>query len=420
VALVLALGLLAMAAAVPLARAATTWPDSPTCFWGRPNDPNVVNVAYPDKAATYWSGRPFLPPGSELVLHGRYPHARYMSFNAYNAQLQPVDGLADVKIAADAGSTNPFVVGADRTAAARDYTLRIVQGPAPATRAPNTLYMDAPIVLYRVYVPDSGRDLTGDVGLPSVTLRLADGSTSSMSSACKATDATTPLGSDAAGLPVQSSFRDGDLPGTPLTTFPAKNPVHWEKFFNLQHVNAAFLTDGTPLRPVVDDNLADSKGGYLSNTDNSYAVGLGNRGFGPVLVLHGRAPVTPHTRDGASTMPTGDMRYWSLCTNERNSTRYIDCAVDEDVPLAADGTYTVVVSAPADRPANAQSACGVAWLAWGTSPETLVILRHMLPDPAFTHAIQNVEKPDQLVPVLGDYLPTGTHTTKAAFESRGC
>ncbi len=25
-----------------------------------------------------------------------------------------------------------------------------------------------------------------------------------------------------------------------------------------------------------------------------------------------------------------------------------------------------------------------------------------------------------LIPVLGDYLPTGTHTTKAAFESRGC
>jgi hypothetical protein len=50
----------------------------------------------------------------------------------------------------------------------------------------------------------------------------------------------------------------------------------------------------------------------------------------------------------------------------------------------------------------------------------MLILRHMLPDPAFAHAIQRVEKPDQLVPVVGEYLPTGTHTTKAAFESRGC
>src|SRR4029079_11360346 len=101
-----------------------------------------------------WGGRPFLPPGGELVLHGRYPHARYMSFNAYNAQVQPVDGLADVTIAPDPGSTNPFLAGADRTAAARDYTLRIVQGPAPAVRAPNTLYMDAPWIMHRVYAPD--------------------------------------------------------------------------------------------------------------------------------------------------------------------------------------------------------------------------------------------------------------------------
>src|SRR3954471_11452561 len=174
-ALVMALGLLALATAVPLARAATTWPASPTCFWGRPNDPNVVNGAYPDKAATYWAGRPFLPPGSQLELHGRYAHARYMSFNAYNAQLQPVDGLADVKIAPDPGSTNPFVAGADRTAPNRNYTLAIVQGPAPADRAPNTLYMDAPVILYRVYVPDAGSDITGDAGLPTVTLRQADG-----------------------------------------------------------------------------------------------------------------------------------------------------------------------------------------------------------------------------------------------------
>ena len=60
------------------------------------------------------------------------------------------------------------------------------------------------------------------------------------------------------------------------------------------------------------------------------------------------------------------------------------------------------------------------FLAWGTSPETLVILRHMLPDPAFTHAIQRVEKPEQLVPVVGEYLPTGTYTTKTTFESLGC
>jgi hypothetical protein len=109
-----------------------------------------------------------------------------------------------------------------------------------------------------------------------------------------------------------------------------------------------------------------------------------------------------------------------LCTNERHTTRFVDCAVDEDVPLEDNGWYTVVVSAPADRPANATADCGVAWLVWGTAPETLVILRHMLPDAGFAHAIQRVERPADLQTVVGEYLPEGRHTTREAFEARGC
>ena len=59
--------------------------DSPQCFWGRPNDPNVINVAYPDKGATYWAARtPVIPPGAFIEMHGVYPHARYISFNVYD------------------------------------------------------------------------------------------------------------------------------------------------------------------------------------------------------------------------------------------------------------------------------------------------------------------------------------------------
>jgi hypothetical protein len=406
-------------AAGPPARAAGPASGPSQCFWNRPNDPDVVNAAYPDKAATYWAGRPLVPSGAELIMHGSYPHARYMSFNAYNAQAQPVDGLADVAITPDPGSTNPFVAGADRDAVDRSYTLRVVPGPTPSPRAPNTLYLDAPILIYRVYVPDDGRDLAGYAGLPAVTLRLADGTTTDLTANCAQDQATTPAASQLGALPVQSAFRDNALPGPPLSLI-ARDPVHWEKFFNLQHMHAATATDGTAARPVVDDNLASSGGGYLSNTDNSYAVALASRALGPVLVLHGRAPVTPRTKRAPSVMPAGEMRYWSLCTNDRHTTRFVDCSIDEDVPLDADGWYTVVVSAPADRPANAVPACGAGWLAWGIAPETLVILRHMLPDAGFAHAIQRVERPADLGVIVGEYLPEGRHTSKEAYEARGC
>lgn len=424
------LRLVVVVSLVVAAVAGTGWavPDvsSPTCVWGRRTDPNVINVAYPDEAAIYWGARFAFPPGADVIVRGAYPHARYFSFNAYNEQLQPVDGLADIAIAPDAGSMNPFPAGADRAAVDRRYTVHLKPGPAPVAREPNTLYLSVAgqgvnivSILYRVYIPDDGRDATGDVGLPDIDIVLSDGTVAHMTASCTRDQEVQPLGEQAGDLPVAQAYRDNAVPGSPATA-PAADPLAWEKFFNLQHQYAAVFTRGTPARPIVDDQLAQSGGGYLSNKDNDYAVAIGNRGFGPVLVLRGRAPVTPRTRAGEPVMQAAQLRYWSVCTNERNSTRYVDCMFDEQAVVASGGFYTIVISAPADRPANATEPCGVNWLAWGAGPEVMVILRHMLPDASFASALQNVQRPSRLVPVVGDYLPEGKHMTTTAFESRGC
>ena len=58
----------------------------------------------------------------------------------------------------------------------------------------------------------------------------------------------------------------------------------------------------------------------------------------------------------------------------------------------ADGNYTVVVSQPSAWPAEAQERCPAAsWIPWGPQPQGAMIYRHMLPDPGFAQAIQNVE-----------------------------
>src|SRR4051812_25038889 len=149
------------------------------------SEPATVNVAYPDDSAQYYSGAYQMAPGTRIRIHGRFPHARYMSFNVYDAAQRPLDGLSDVRIAPDPGGANPFLADADRTGEeGRKYTVFIENGPAPEQRAPNTLYTGTGqngqpnlqgTFIYRIYIPDKGRDDTGGVGLPTATIEPEGG-----------------------------------------------------------------------------------------------------------------------------------------------------------------------------------------------------------------------------------------------------
>src|SRR3546814_2445373 len=55
-------------------------------------------------SATYWVAVVPNVPGTRLRIDGQYPDARYFSFNAYDPALRPIDGIADARIAPDAGS----------------------------------------------------------------------------------------------------------------------------------------------------------------------------------------------------------------------------------------------------------------------------------------------------------------------------
>ena len=177
---------LAAAAAPAQAKQAPALPSS--CFWVGPyvkQNPGF-NVAFPDTGAGYWSTDMKMPEGSKLVIRGRYTHARYQSLIAYNiATTTATDGVNDVQTRPDAGSRNPFLPGAFRAGQRhRSYTLTLrneLPPSDPALREPNTLYVGVTGqarqgIVYRVYVPDRGRDLTGGVGLPEAELHLADGS----------------------------------------------------------------------------------------------------------------------------------------------------------------------------------------------------------------------------------------------------
>ncbi len=104
-----------------------------------------------------------------------------------------------------------------------------------------------------------------------------------------------------------------------------------------------------------------------------------------------------------------------------------DCLADRQLPLDSRRRYTIVVSRPEDRPANATRLCGVAWLEWpargdgaGDPDYGLLIMRNMLVSPKFGHAIQRVTKAGTEAQVMGPYFPDSSYSTKADFEARGC
>ena len=396
------------------------------CSWPTKFATDANSIAFPDSAASYWASVVRIPTGGHVEISGRYPHARYFSVTTYSATTQSVDGLYDTAIGPDDGGVNPYLPGADRTSAHRDFTVRLVDGAAPrAGRPDNTLYTTSAdglrtsppglaIVVWRVYVPDDGADQAGGVPLPNLVAVEAGGARRTLEPCPGAAPTAVDTGISDLGRAPTAAVTD------PAGTY-GDDPPGWEKFTGL----AQAVADGVARRTVggqVIGPLADrfGDGGFFDNPDNKYVVSNADAGFGPVLVLRGRAPTAPRTADGTPTMGTGQVRYWSICTEDLPTTGYLGCAHDEEIPVDEFGYYTIVISAVDARPSTANTECGVTWLPAGGRQQTMVLLRNMLPDPSFPASVQRAT-PGQEKATMGHYLPVGRYyQSAAAFDRLGC
>jgi hypothetical protein len=387
------------------------------CFWTSVFDEENGNLFYPDTGVNYYLGRVNLPPGGELVLRGRYPHARYTSFNVYDELFRPTDALADPDIRPDQGSYNPFLAGSRRDRPMRDYTVRVVPEPPPARRAANTVYLGTDnrpsfvgSLVYRVYLPDRGRDQFGGTGLPEVSVRLPDGTEVDQPAACGAP-------TDQPSTGVTSADRRSSGPAT-FNHTTARSRPRWERFFNVPRTMARQFS-----QDAAEASGDEQRGGFFSDANNAYVYAFVSRELGDVLVLRGRLPDVPETYDGQRVFERAPLRYWSMCNGSVQPygvTDTIGCVHDEQVPTDRRGWFTLVLSTPEHRPANARKACGVTWMPWGARPNAALIMRNQLPSAWFDEAIQRVRKPGTEREVMGAYLPRGRYTSTTSFEQRGC
>lgn len=399
-----------------------------SCGWTVQISGDQVNALYPDQAAKYWVALSVpIPPGGHVEVGGQFPHARYTSLNTYDGQTRAIDALHDADYRPDRGASNPFLPGADRTEKRRGYTIDVVNAQVPARRQVNTLYTTSadgtktaggPRVnlALRIYEPDRGTGQLGGVALPTLTVVTAEGQRIALP------DCGSPNRPDTGDQPAEASA-GGPLP-VRTGAFSRSAPV-WHKYDNLETSAVDVATDNDAagaaepgLTGITQDRLPS--GGFGENVDNKYIYTSIGADQGAVFVVRGRLPRTPRTLDGQRRMGTGQLRYWSLCT-ENAASQFYGCLNDDAIPTDASGVYTIMVSTAGQRPSNATVACGIQWLPAGPAPQTVLLMRNMLPDPAFGQSIQRArighEQQD-----LGLYYPRGTYypTPAAAERALGC
>lgn len=406
------------------------------CFWIGPANYESYNIAYPDEGAVYWGARFELPDNaSHLELEGKYPKARYFSFNTYDKQTQPIYALADVGIGAKTGA-NPYTSG-DKSGGT--YVVKVKSGEAGTAREANTLYLgskernniDLPLI-WRIYVPDAGTDYTGGAGLPEATLVLKDGSRHTGDTMCHMIG--SPLPEDGVRTVPTVTMKEEvyrklvTSPDAPKG-FPGQEQIDWSLFWG-GDINISRYIPGheyyNNARAESDAGTRPKKSGFYANIDNDYVSAFVSEVFGEIVVLEGKMPRIP-SNGWEITEGEYDLRYWSLCTNEHIvTTKYADCKFDKQITLDEDRNYRIVISKEKKRPENATKACGVTWLDWGENgdgagdtSQSYLLIRNMMGD-GFANSIQNVKSPLTVGRDMGAFLPKATYSSKAEFEAKEC
>jgi hypothetical protein len=405
----------------------------PPCSWPLETSvDSLLNVAYPDTNAIYWTMPIDTSRWRGMIITGRFPASRFMSFTSYDTHGAAIEGLLDYQIRPDQGSRNPFDPGKAAAAGGAGvsgdlYTVVVDQG-SRAPKGGNHLQLGAGLgwVIYRIYVPDAGQNQQGGVDLPSVTLLGHDGSLHPLAPCPKRDLASMAQNYPEAAAAIEAIIAAAGSSGGSEATTCAPDQV-------------AFA-------------IPSVTGGYFPNPANKY-IAAPSLCYQPerVIVVRGKAATFPDTYNGQPVwQPPGqfaklDLRYWSLCNNNQEKPYpVVQCAADYQTGLDDQGYYTYIVSEPEPGAAVGQPPdwlpAGATWLPWGskTAPNIL-LFRNMIPSPSFHQSVQDAlaagctfDNSTTPVPyaeiatasacaqtVMGPYHPSAVYCDKALLIAQG-
>ncbi len=419
----------------------------------KPIDWNAATGNWPDPHTTYYF-MPYLyaPFGSKVIVEGDFPHSRFFSlqvtpgFNPENYKDnsyfgEPEVPFLDADIAPDPGSTNPFRVGADRNATQRHYKVNVdlkiadsaqldpafkppfwrsasntrlgsgisFQGPwgDPTSAETSTLankrgYFNTGELWTRIYAPDKNAGPRGGVGLPRVLEQLPDGRQYFISANFSAW--TTRMNATSA-VPSTLPADPGNDQGSGVGWYKqwgilrnglgmyGRNSDPYGLTINQKYVRD--LDKGALGRSEDLPGAAAYEPSATLGTNINYLTRMMSLGWGRVLVISGKLPTTPKTRNGEATMTASQLRYFSISSYDVTPDlvnpdapygKPITSVMDDEIVTDANGNFVLVYSRPEDRPANATAANGVTWVNWGPTATQNFLVRYMSVGPEWTFA----------------------------------
>lgn len=447
------------------------------CFWGEPffyggklfykaGFAGSLNANLDDISTTYWATRIRLKFGDSLVLRGQFGHNRYGSLESYGVA-NVTSSLRDNEIIPDEGSSNPYLQGAARNTPGKKrwFTIKVLNEPVPdndSKKEPNTLYARPPStdpdqelvdLRWRSYFVDRLYDERfdnrggGQLPFPLKVIR-ADGTEEPFQCDRDPTEKKLQRARHFTNSAVSvndwrklwanpvyacANTKPGQFCNDPWTA-PARNPAVFEKLFSVPYSEEGLFippAERAKVKPPVSRDVIGTPG-IPSNYDNNYGVAFISDRFGKVVRITAKYPKTPRTYWNNPTWDESDadMRYWSWTVgNDRVTGQIVDGVSDEQVPMLSNGTYSVVISLPENRPASANQACGHAWANWGRHGDatgrwgiTTLAYRNLLPKESFPHSLQKVDEAGTEAQVMGEYMPVIEYfDDAAAFDAQvGC
>ncbi|QJD28509.1 hypothetical protein [Methylococcus geothermalis] len=377
------------------------------------------NAAY-----LYVEGLPTHPAGGHFRFRYEFPRARHISWQNYDLAGRWTALLADTEIVPDVGSVNPFRPDVPYASGQVSYTIDVLDVPPaerPLSGSTNILYggympdgtpIDYNSVLYRIYVPDPGTDVLGGVPWPQFFFVVDDPAQTSLETIdnmCNSMKRLQKVESRRAVL---------------LTDRLLKPSA---KVAKLRPVNAgdtdAVVYEATS--PGQESNAIGREGGsgYYINVQTGYVAMSLTPASGIVIAAKFRSPTVPDTEAGQEISGSEDLRYWSICMQQKSVLLFTtSCLHDTQIKIDDDGYVRMAFSYPEDKPVIGGQPYG-NWLAL-TDIQPIAILRQTQPRSDFSESLFYYtgarDDTSAIAAHMGDYFPVVKSCSKVEFESNRC